>query len=75
MQRTKQENADLWCLNVNASMMHPSSMYDMLLTISSQHATCELWQPLAKTNIGNFQVWWYPRILTEHEMNLMTKDN
>lgn len=62
IQRTKQENADLWCLNVNASMMHPSSIYDMLLTISSQHATCELWQPLAKINIGNFQVWWYPRI-------------
>lgn len=41
IQRTKQENVDLWCQNVNASMIYPSSMYDMLLTISSQNATCD----------------------------------
>ena len=75
IQITKQENVDLWCLNVNASMMHRSRVYDMLsikkkkkrtydmrLTISSQNATCDKWQPLPKTNIGNFQVWWCPRI-------------
>ena len=32
---------------------------------------CDLWQPLPKTNIGNFLVWWYPRISnwTRNEFN------
>ena len=73
IQRNKQENVDLWCLNVNALMMHPSSMYDMLLTISSQNATCDNHSLKPTSEIFKYDD--TLGFLTEQEMNLMTKDN
>lgn len=54
-------------------MMHPSSMYDMLLTISSQNATCD--NHFLKPTSEIFKYDDTLGFLTEQEMNLMTKDN
>ena len=89
IQRTKQENVDLWCLNVNASMMHRSRVYDMLSIKKKrkkERMTC-VWQFHPKmqlvTSDNHFlkptsEIFKYDDalgFLTEHEMNLMTKDN